>query len=65
MDGHKSRVFSICSHPTDNNVFVSGGWDDTVQFWDVRQNRAARLDEFKSQLPELRCEVNIQAEIVM
>ena len=43
MDGHKSRVFSICSHPSDSNVFLSGGWDDTVQFWDVRQTRATRL----------------------
>lgn len=31
MDGHMMRVFAIQVHPHDNNIFVSGGWDDTVQ----------------------------------
>ncbi|XP_047142236.1 dynein assembly factor with WD repeat domains 1 isoform X1 [Hydra vulgaris] len=36
MDGHVMRVFSVQYHPYDNHVFVSGGWDDTVQWWDTR-----------------------------
>ena len=31
MDGHMMRVFAIQVHPHNNNIFVSGGWDDTVQ----------------------------------
>jgi WD40 repeat protein len=37
--GHSNRVFSIRSHPSDNNCFLSGGWDNTVQvrFWEPSQ----------------------------
>lgn len=38
MDGHTMRIFVVQFHPDDNNVFVSGGWDDTIQWWDVRQD---------------------------
>ncbi len=31
MNGHRARVFAIQYHPHYQNVFVSGGWDDTVQ----------------------------------
>jgi len=34
--GHSNRVFSVKFHPTDENLLVSGGWDNTVQVWDVR-----------------------------
>ncbi|XP_033225664.1 WD repeat-containing protein 5 homolog isoform X2 [Belonocnema kinseyi] len=37
MNGHKSRVFCVCFNPASNHEIVSGGWDDTIQFWDVRQ----------------------------
>ena len=37
MSGHKSRVFCACFNPTSNHELVSGGWDNTIQFWDVRQ----------------------------
>lgn len=37
MNGHKSRVFCACFNPSSTNEFVSGGWDDTIQFWDIRQ----------------------------
>lgn len=37
MNGHKSRVFSACFNPSSNHELVSGGWDDTIQFWDIRQ----------------------------
>lgn len=31
MNGHRARVFAIQYHPVDPHVFVTGGWDDTVQ----------------------------------
>lgn len=31
MDGHSSRVFSLSYHPTDPNIMISAGWDDTMQ----------------------------------
>ena len=34
--GHSNRIFSIKFHPSDENILVSGGWDNTVQVWDVR-----------------------------
>jgi len=36
MDGHMSRVFSVQYTPGQDHEFLSGGWDDTVQFWDTR-----------------------------
>lgn len=36
MDGHMSRVFSVQFTPGQDHEFLSGGWDDTVQFWDTR-----------------------------
>ncbi|KAL4224391.1 hypothetical protein ACF0H5_017843 [Mactra antiquata] len=40
MDGHKCRVFALMYHPTMPHVFVSGGWDDTVHFWDDRKRHS-------------------------
>lgn len=40
--GHSNRVFSLKYHPTMRNVIVTGGWDNTVQFWDVRCGHAVR-----------------------
>ncbi|XP_057295816.1 uncharacterized WD repeat-containing protein alr3466-like [Hydractinia symbiolongicarpus] len=37
MDGHVMRVFAVQFNPEDKNVFVSGGWDDTIQWWDSRE----------------------------
>lgn len=42
MDGHRSRVFSIKFHPKNGNEFVTGGWDDTLQFWEVGTEHAIR-----------------------
>lgn len=42
MDGHRSRIFALTFHPFSEESFISGGWDDTVQFWDVRQKRSLR-----------------------
>lgn len=41
-DGHVSRVFAACFHPRNNYELITGGWDDVVQFWDLRQPYATR-----------------------
>lgn len=39
--GHSNRVFSVkCTH--DENIVLSGGWDNTVQFWDLRTGSSVR-----------------------
>ncbi|KAI8853417.1 WD40-repeat-containing domain protein [Chytridium lagenaria] len=38
----RNRVFSVKFHPTDPNVLVSGGWDNTLQIWDVRVGHSVR-----------------------
>lgn len=42
MNGHRLRVFALQYHPNDPHMILSGGWDDTVQFWDDRTKRAVR-----------------------
>ena len=34
--GHSNCVFSVKWHPTDQNVLLSAGWDNTVCIWDMR-----------------------------
>ncbi|KAJ3123962.1 hypothetical protein HK100_011425 [Physocladia obscura] len=40
--GHSSRVFSVKFHPSDTNMLISGGWDNTIQFWDIRVGHSVR-----------------------
>mmetsp|Transcript_30876 Transcript_30876/g.81018 ORF Transcript_30876/g.81018 Transcript_30876/m.81018 type:complete len:245 (-) Transcript_30876:233-967(-) len=40
--GHSNRVFSLRFSPSDDNLLLSGGWDDTVQLWDVRTDSPVR-----------------------
>lgn len=40
--GHTDRVFSLKYTSRDDDLFVSGGWDDTVYVWDGRCGRAVR-----------------------
>lgn len=40
--GHSNRVFATKFMHGDDNVIVSGGWDNTVQIWDVRVGAAVR-----------------------
>ncbi|KAJ3288262.1 hypothetical protein HDU79_004988 [Rhizoclosmatium sp. JEL0117] len=40
--GHSSRVFSVRFHPTEQNILISGGWDNTIQFWDTRIGHSVR-----------------------
>jgi COMPASS component SWD3 len=35
--GHSNRIFSICFHKDNNNLMASGGWDNTIQLYDIRQ----------------------------
>lgn len=34
--GHSNRIFSVCFHKTKSNLLASGGWDNTVQFYDLK-----------------------------
>ena len=43
MDGHRDRVFAVKYHFSNAAEFITGGWDDTVQFWDTRNKTATRL----------------------
>ncbi|XP_062331402.1 F-box/WD repeat-containing protein sel-10-like [Osmerus eperlanus] len=43
MDGHRFRVFAVTFHPEREREFISGGWDNTIQFWDTRQQNAVRM----------------------
>lgn len=36
---HNNRVFSIKCLPEDKNIFFSGGWDSTLQIWDIRMKK--------------------------
>ena len=40
--GHSNRIFSAKFVPRDDNVIATGGWDNTVQVWDVRVGTAVR-----------------------
>jgi COMPASS component SWD3 len=35
--GHSNRIFALNFHRENTNLLASGGWDNTVQFYDVRQ----------------------------
>ncbi|XP_015120782.1 coronin-7-like [Diachasma alloeum] len=43
MNGHRSRVFAACFNPRCPHEFISGGWDDTIQFWDIREPHSSRF----------------------
>ena len=36
LGSHNNRIFCLKWHPDDENIFLSGGWDKTVFFWDIR-----------------------------
>lgn len=42
MDKHSNRVYSLHYALEDPNLLLSGGWDNTVQFWDTRTGTAQR-----------------------
>lgn len=40
--GHANRIFAVKWTPFDPNCLISGGWDNTIQIWDKRQEHAVR-----------------------
>ncbi|KAI9090174.1 WD40-repeat-containing domain protein [Phlyctochytrium arcticum] len=40
--GHSNRIFSLRFHPTDPHCLISGGWDNTIQLWDIRVGHSVR-----------------------
>ncbi|CAK8690750.1 WD repeat-containing protein 18-like [Clavelina lepadiformis] len=42
MDGHRFRIFALKHYPIDDCTFLSGGWDDTIQIWDQREEHSVR-----------------------
>ncbi len=35
--GHSNRIFSVIFNKESSNMLVSGGWDNTIQIYDVRE----------------------------
>jgi len=50
MDGHVMRVFALQYHPQDDQVFVSGGWDNTIQWWDTRTSERYSIKKISGPL---------------
>jgi COMPASS component SWD3 len=40
--GHSNRIFSINFNKENSNLLASGGWDNTIQFYDVREGSIVR-----------------------
>ncbi|GFO18608.1 WD repeat-containing protein, partial [Plakobranchus ocellatus] len=40
--GNTMRVFSIKFHPNNQYVFISGGWDNHIKIWDIRDNHGIK-----------------------
>jgi WD40 repeat protein len=40
--GHSNRIFCVRWHPTNAKTLISGGWDSTIQIWDVEVGAAIR-----------------------
>lgn len=36
LPGHSNRIFSVKFHQDNDNVLLSGGWDNTIQIYDIR-----------------------------
>ncbi len=39
LPGHSNRIFALKFHNQDPNVLISGGWDRTIQIYDLREGR--------------------------
>jgi len=42
IDGHVRRIFALKMNPEYDHLFISAGWDDTIQFWDERTQHSIR-----------------------
>ena len=40
--GHSNRVFALKFDKDDENMLLSGGWDNKVKIWDIRMGAAVR-----------------------
>ena len=40
--GHSNRVFCVKFDPENSNIVVSGGWDNNIMMWDLRQPNPIR-----------------------
>ncbi len=40
--GHTNRVFSVKFDKDDPNMLCSGGWDNTIKIWDLREGGPVR-----------------------
>ena len=40
--GHTNMIYAVKFHPTDPNILISGGWDNTIQVWDTRAPRSVK-----------------------
>ncbi|KAG5188926.1 WD40-repeat-containing domain protein [Tribonema minus] len=40
--GHSNRVFALKYVPRERDMVLTGGWDNTVQFWDARAGHSVR-----------------------
>lgn len=40
--GHSNRIYALKFWPNDSNVLMSGGWDNCVHMWDLRNGQAVR-----------------------
>jgi len=41
-NGHTNRIFSVIFNKNDPTILYSGGWDDTIQMWDLRSGSSVR-----------------------
>ena len=40
--GHNNRVFAVKYDQEDENMLISGGWDNTIKIWDLRMETPVR-----------------------
>ena len=38
QNGHTDRIYCVIFNKNDQNMLLSGGWDNTIQIWDLRNN---------------------------
>jgi WD40 repeat protein len=38
--GHSDRIYCVKFHPSNENLLISGGWDNTIQIWDLRNSES-------------------------
>jgi len=36
--GHQNKIYALKYHKDNPKILISGGWDDTLLFWDLTSN---------------------------